>query len=214
MQEYHALISLGTTCQTAYQIERKGLRKFSGPIDWFISPLESTIELLENRFANFTEWKNLEVTGIYENRNFIVNDTLYNVTSYHDFSISSDGSIKKEDYIAFKEKMYRKIKRFFNQIETDESILFVINGDKSGLDKYIQLLTILKELRGNLPYHVLACGYFVPNVKEKQIENITFYRFRKIEKRSEQEQWKGNDEEWDNCLKNIELKESKIFPEY
>lgn len=213
MNSHQSILVLGITCQTAYQLNRKNLHKHSYPFDWLISPLESTIKLLENRFANFMEWENLKVVGTYENKNFIVNDTLYNVTSYHDFPFSPDGKIKNEDYIAFQEKMDRRIKRFYNQIEIDESILFVINGDKSGLDKYIQLLTILKKLRGNLPFHVLACGYFVPNVKEGQIENITFYRFRKIEKRSEQDQWKGNDEEWDNCLKNIKLKESKILPE-
>ena len=213
-REYSIIIVLGSTCQTSYQLFRKKLRMHSSPYDWLICPLKSTINLLENQFSNFMEWGNLKVVGTYENKNFIVTDTLYNVTSYHDFSLSPDGKIKKEDYIAFREKIDRRIKRFFNQVETIEPILFVINGDKSGLDKYIQLLNILKELRGNLPFHVLACGYFVPNVKEGEIDNITFYRFRKIEKRSEQDQWKGNDEEWDNCLKNIKLKESKILPEY
>jgi hypothetical protein len=207
VQEYNLILSLGNTCQTAYQIERKGLRKCAGPLDWFISPLDGTIKLLENRFTNFMQKENLKIIDVYENRKFVVKDTLYNIISYHDFPCSNEYCIKVNDYEFFKTRLMDKINRFYTQLETLNSILFIINGASTGIDEYIRLSKIIAVARKKLSFHVLICGYSISDKMHlKQIENISFYKFRKIKRFSDpSDRWKGNDEEWDNCLNGIKI---------
>ena len=207
MRGYDLILSLGTTCQTAYQIERKGLRKCAGPLDWFISPLSGTIKLLEDNFADFMKKENLEIIDTYENKNFVVKDTLYNVISYHDFPLSNESGIKTSDYEIFKNRLIIKINNFYAQLEIARSILFVMNGGEVDLDAYIHLSTLIGAIRKNMPFHMLICGYMLPgNLNSRPIEDITFYKFKKIKRfDNPADQWKGNDEEWDKCLNGVKF---------
>ncbi|MED2765970.1 DUF1796 family putative cysteine peptidase [Bacillus thuringiensis] len=132
---YDDVISLGENCFTAINLKKYKLRKYSGPLDWFLSPnLSSINKLLKNNFIDFMNLKNMHVM-VGENLIFndgerqpilshIVKDEKYNITSYHDFSIVSneDWSITYPD---FKQKLNRRIDNFYKVLQDSQSILFV-----------------------------------------------------------------------------------------
>jgi len=112
---YHAYISLGAMCQTAYQLRRLGLRKFSGPLDWFIiSSSPKLSHLLNKRFNGFMELNNLRHTNIVDNH-YVLRDTVYQVDSYHDFPVHYNPN---QLYPKFKEQVDRRISRFLKTIQT------------------------------------------------------------------------------------------------
>ncbi len=108
--KYKAFISLGSTCQTAHQLQRLGLRQFAGPLDWFISPsVPDLAKILQSRFKSFMEWSNLQLIGVIDNH-YVVKDTVYQIESYHDFPFTAPWGVP---YPQFKEKLSRRVNRFF-----------------------------------------------------------------------------------------------------
>ncbi|WP_158602361.1 DUF1796 family putative cysteine peptidase [Cohnella endophytica] len=106
---YGAYISLGATCQTAYQLQRLQLRKFSGPLDWFISRTVTDVSrLIQNRFYDFMEFDRLQLLGTNADH-YVVRDNNYNLYSYHDFPIIYRWT---DVYPDFKQKMDRRAKAF------------------------------------------------------------------------------------------------------
>jgi len=82
---YKAFFSLGSTCQTAYQLRRLGLRRIAGPLDWFISRNVSDVSrLIRHRFNGIFDADRLQVAGVVQ-MHHVVRDTGYNLESYHDF---------------------------------------------------------------------------------------------------------------------------------
>ncbi|HDR7768783.1 TPA: hypothetical protein QCY08_005894, partial [Bacillus paranthracis] len=58
---YDDVISLGENCYTAIHLKKYKLRKYSGPLDWFVSPNLSSINtLLKNNFVDFMDLKNMQ----------------------------------------------------------------------------------------------------------------------------------------------------------
>ncbi|CAM3884076.1 DUF1796 domain-containing protein [Cohnella lubricantis] len=103
---YRAFISLGSTCQTAYQLRRLGLRAFAGPLDWFMSrEAVSVARLIRSRFHGFMDPHRLELIGV-DPPHHIVRDTGYNIDSYHDFPMHDH---VMNAYPAFKQRIYRRI---------------------------------------------------------------------------------------------------------
>jgi hypothetical protein len=115
---YKAFISLGSTCQTAYQLRRLGLRKFAGPLDWFVSESVPDVDrLLRNRFRDFFELNRLQLLGAVQDC-YVVKDTGYNIVSYHDFSLHLPDYRWTEAYSPFKEKMNRRVEAFLSMAKT------------------------------------------------------------------------------------------------
>ncbi|WP_239616385.1 DUF1796 family putative cysteine peptidase [Cohnella mopanensis] len=104
---YGAYISLGSTCQTAYQLRRLQLRTFAGPLDWFISRSVTDVSrLIHNRFQGFMEFNHLEVIGT-DTDQYVVRDNNYNIYSYHDFPLRYRWT---DTYPFFKQKMNRRVR--------------------------------------------------------------------------------------------------------
>jgi hypothetical protein len=102
---YHAFISLGSTCQTAYQLKRLKLRTFSGPLDWFTSrSVPHVARLIRNRFRGLMKYDHLRVLGMDET-NYIIQDHDYDVVSYHDFPLPYRWTDRYPD---FKQKIDRR----------------------------------------------------------------------------------------------------------
>jgi long-chain acyl-CoA synthetase len=206
-KEYDLVVSLGTTCQTAYQLRRLNLRQCAGPLDWFIIPFDSLLILLQNKFEHFMARKNLAVIGEYQGENSVVEDTMYNVKSYHDFSLAALNGNVWNLYPSFKEKIDRRVKRLLEQLDTLDEILFVINAGNVSASEYVRLIDVLSSLRHGKNFHVLATGYCVPRQTYEHIENISFARFTKLPMPKRNPTWlRGCDEEWNNCIGSIKLK--------
>jgi len=118
---YGAFISLGSTCQTAFQLQRLHLRTFSGPLDWFISRSASDVaRLIRNRFDGFMELNHLQLLGT-EPAHYIVRDNSYDIVSYHDFPLIYRWT---DAYPEFKQKMDRRVNAFLSAAKKS-SICFV-----------------------------------------------------------------------------------------
>lgn len=152
---YDVIYSLGGACWPAIHLKRHGLRNFSGPLDWYLSPSLSDVNrLLKNKFKGFMELKNMHLmdkTNILYNedvpqpsiKSYLVKDNYYNIVSVHDFPI-----IKNRrwdwDYSSYREKVDRRINRFLKDIATSKSILFIRLG--ANYDQAVELQSILSKM--------------------------------------------------------------------
>lgn len=208
MRPYDTIISLGSTCQTAYQIERKNLKNFSGPIDWMISPYLCDVNrLLKKRFINFMDFNNLAVQGMVNDVTYIVKDNLYNIESYHDFPILLNSENALSTYSIFKSKLRRRINTFFKRCKDCESILFVRIG--ANYDEVVELISILKKIVKK-DFTILVINLSTnPEVIERNwgIDNVCSVEIQD----TFPTRWQGCDSSWDKIFKGISLRSSKGF---
>ncbi|MDF1995951.1 DUF1796 family putative cysteine peptidase [Peribacillus frigoritolerans] len=208
MQPYDTIISLGSTCQTAYQIKRKNLRNFSGPIDWMISPYLSDVNrLLKMRFKNFMDFNNLTLQGKLSNITYIVKDNLYNIESYHDFPILLNSENYLSTYSIFKSKLCRRINTFYKMCKNCDSILFVRIG--ANYDEVVELISILKKIVKK-EFTILIINFSTnPEVMEQNwgIDNVSSVEIQD----TFPTRWQGCDTSWDKIFKGISLRSSEGF---
>lgn len=143
---YDVIISLGSACNPALQLNRLNLRSFtSSPLDWSYSPFLSDVNrLLQNKFHGYMQLKNMRLvddSGEYvyfndkmlkfphqnlyrSNKSYIIQDTYYNIFSAHDFAI-----VPNKDWTAmypkFKRNLDYRISRFMKKMLSSNSILFI-----------------------------------------------------------------------------------------
>ncbi|RAS81016.1 peptidase [Priestia endophytica] len=143
---YDAVFSLGSACNPALQFQRLNLRRLtSSPLDWSYSPFLSDVNrLLKNSFKGFMELKNMRVVNdkgdyVYAHdgapvvpdkeiqiptKSYVIQDTLYNIFSAHDFPIIANQSWLVT-YPSFKKTLNYRIYRFLKKVANSESVLFV-----------------------------------------------------------------------------------------
>jgi len=194
---YHAFISLGATCQTAYQLSRLKLRKFSGPLDWFISsPSSKLSHLLETRFNGFMELDNLRLINIVDNH-YVLRDMEYHVDSYHDFPIPYNPN---QLYPQFKEKMDRRVSRFLKTIKTGP-ICFVRTQTSSSEARLLEQAL-----------HGISCKDFkilIVNFHNQLGEGVIYddWGLQRVSsvKIPSGKNWRGSDHHWDLIMKGYSL---------
>ena len=109
-QKFTNIISLGSFCSVAMELEKKGLRGASYPFDWLISDsFECVMHEIENGFCDFLDLQSLQ----REHRPDVCGNTKTRMHFYHDFSAA--GSIE-EQLPALQEKYARRIRRFYSDI--------------------------------------------------------------------------------------------------
>lgn len=154
---YDAVISLGTYCQTAYQLKRKKLRGSSTPLDWMISPSLKDINcLLRNQFRDFMEYKNLKISDVANQYTHLIIDELYHIESHHDFPIAEQSQDPLYFYPIFKKKLDSKIDNFNKLLLCSKKILFV--RMVATHDEIVELNTILQQLT-NSDFFILVINF-------------------------------------------------------
>ena len=128
-------IPIGISCSPTHFLRSKSLRKDAYPFDWTVTPLRSVVELIENGFEGFLEYKNLEFLPptnrmLFEENgidlkisNEIITPVIcrrYGILYPHDFS-----SKGKDDYVQVKRKYDRRIERFKDHTLDVKSVRFV-----------------------------------------------------------------------------------------
>jgi hypothetical protein len=189
---YDEIVSLGSACNTAMKLRQHNLRRFSGPLDWKVSGALSDVNrLLKNKFKGFMELENMRLmegsgygldngVDLQPAKSHIVNDTHYNIISFHDFPVLPNQDWAAT-YPAFKNKLHYRIDRFLEKITTSQSILFVrwagsyeqavelysvLSGMVKGQFKILILVPVegfqgVKDLNWNLNQ---VCAVTVPNL--------------------------------------------------
>lgn len=128
--KYDAVFSLGENCSPAIQIQKNGLRAFSGPFDWLISNHSSDVNrLISSGFFKFMELGNLKINGIAPGDQdppcLSVEDVPNRIVSVHDFPITHNSITELRTYTSFKEKMNRRIASFYEKAATCQKILYI-----------------------------------------------------------------------------------------
>lgn len=159
---YTCYISLGSSCEPAAHLRRKGLRTFSGPLDWSVAlSLTDVNRLLMNQFQGYMELSNMGLIDGYATyvdneivtpvKSYFVKDHQYNVISVHDFPVV-EGQDWTTFHPAFKEKIDRRCQRLLNHLRNSPNTLFVRWG--STYEEALQLQTVLRSLTGG-SFHIL-----------------------------------------------------------
>jgi len=104
------VVSIGSFCSVARELDRYGLRDGSYPLDWVICSASSAVRLLESRFAGFPRLESLERDSVHD---YIVCDTQTGVSFYHDFD--ADKSLESQ-YDAVRSKYQRRAERLSRAI--------------------------------------------------------------------------------------------------
>ena len=195
---FDLVVSLGQSCQVAYQLKRRGLRSKSGPFDWFTVSIDALLSLLTTDFRDFMLRENLVVV---ENRSgkLVVRDTLTTVRSLHDFYSESKETSEIVGYEAFRLKIDRRVASFRKDIASSPSMLFVRYGITR--EQSIALYSLLDEIRHGKRTALLVAADSDEMEEDWQLDNIYPVRLRFPKGR-----WKGNNKEWDKALGSVKLK--------
>ncbi|WP_169306762.1 DUF1796 family putative cysteine peptidase [Cohnella pontilimi] len=197
---YKACISLGATCQTAYQLRRLGLRSFSGPLDWFVSDsMNGLVRLLHHRFNGFMELNQLELVGRTQEC-YVVKDNVNQVVSYHDFPVYIPEDRWRDAYPAFKQTLDRRVQRFMKVIR-EQPVLFVRTQTNSS-----EAQELLKALRKLAPgkFQLLIVNHHPPGRLDVAYEDWGLDGICSV-KLPTGEDWRGSDPAWDLCMNGYKL---------
>lgn len=202
IQVYDAVFSLGSNCQTAYQLRRISLRQEAGPLDWFVSKnIDQLIRLIEARFAGLMDRDNLERISAFRTC-YCVRDTRYGILSYHDFPITERAADWALAYPEFKSKLCRRMDRMLHAWETGEKILFVrVNGGHDDCDRlYYSLKKLVKHSFDLIVIDTLA-DEDAPVTRWVEASGCIRYSI------SKGKDWRGSDEACNKLLESVRLRQ-------
>jgi hypothetical protein len=197
------LISLGSDCCVAYQLEKNGYRQAAYPFDWIRSSLENCIQLIEYNFINFLESSNIYYVRASENYKFLIdyNETsrevskgfIYKSKLYKDLEFCHDFTDEfKSGLNDITEKYIRRIRRLYETLQKDniafihysakEIPLYVIERWNQVIKKPLYIISPLE-----YPMEMLGNVYL--------IQDFSTY-----------DSWQRNNFDWPNLFKMINNK--------
>ncbi|KHL96938.1 hypothetical protein QW71_04820 [Paenibacillus sp. IHB B 3415] len=159
---YDCIVSLGSSCEPAAHLRRRGLRVFSSPLDWVVSlSLTDVNRLLGQRFSGYMELPNMGVIDgndvfvdnevVQPVKSYFVKDFHYNVISVHDFPVL-EGLEWSHVYPDFKQKINMRSQRLLDTLLMSRKALFIRWG--STYEEACELQTVLRTLTGG-DFHIL-----------------------------------------------------------
>lgn len=197
---YKTYISLGSTCQTAYQLRRLGLRKFAGPLDWFISnSVPDVARLIRNRFNGFMELDRLRLLGT-DLDCYVVRDDKYDIVSYHDFPLSLPVFQWTDAYPAFKQKMDRRIHAFLTAAKSKPICLVRTQTTKPQAEQLLAALNTV--MAGNFRLLIVNNTAYLREVRH---EDWGLQGVCSVSVPSGID-WKGSNQAWDEIMQGFKLK--------
>ncbi|TVX92106.1 DUF1796 family putative cysteine peptidase [Paenibacillus agilis] len=203
---YNAVISLGSNCLPAIQLERNGLRRFTGPIDWMDSKHTSAItELIRSRFNHFLYKPHLQSIGIL-NDFVLIQDNHYQVIVVHDFPVTNNNEQIWNSYPEVIDKVTRRIQRLYQYMERSDRLLF-IRTDTTMNDA----LLLEQELRNQVKneFHLLIVNHeYVGTLSALQWPLVYGTAFA-IPK--DNDIWNDNDAHWRTLLQGVKIAPTRKF---
>lgn len=201
---YDHVISLGDSCQVAYQLGRLGLRYASYPFDWLFT-IEDDI-VLNALDTDFSEWllKENLVEEISNTEHLKIIDKKYGAIHQHIFPKEKTW---EESYGEVKQVVDKRVKRLLSL--KGKKLLFVRVNLK--LEKIKELEKILVNMYGN-NIHLLV----LQETKEFAIQKIELPLLHTevfeiySEKEGEFTEWRGYDYHWDLLFQKVRLKEENL----
>lgn len=197
---YDAIFSLGDLCLTSLQLKDNNLRTFSGILDWVSSPsLKNVNVLLQNRFADFLNLKNLRIIKYISEWDLLVWDEVYNIGFNHDFKTDKNTLTHLGGYAEVKEKYDRRIQRFLEKLSTSQRILFI--RTEASFEEVAELEAILSGMIAN-DFRILIVNHKdVDHLVEKSwpLQRVCAIELPNHDK------WNANNHYWKMILADITL---------
>lgn len=126
-KKFENVVSLGFFCSVARDIEKLGLRSFSGPVDWVWSTWNGVYNSMQNEFSNYMPIENLAQSN---HENCIYADRVQGIVFFHDFSKYK--SLEKQ-YKDVKAKYDRRIGYFYENIKNPTLFIrYIWDGAHNG----------------------------------------------------------------------------------
>ncbi|MBP2000377.1 hypothetical protein J2Z69_001396 [Paenibacillus shirakamiensis] len=196
---YDVIVSLGPTCQPAYQLRRLQLRTSAGPLDWFISKShEGFIKVISQRFDGFMTLAYMKNVGEFKTC-YCIEDTLHQIYSYHDFSMNTPRDRWQEDYLPFHDTLIRRQTRFLERLVTASRSLFVRMN--VSLQQSLELCALLDSMvKGEFTLLIIVTDTKEMPAQAQQLPSQLAYAYM-----GKGDDWRGPDEEWNQLLAAISI---------
>lgn len=220
------LVSLGISCQTTHQLRRltnapqqavhasSDISAPSGLFDWLICPVESTINLLDQRIPDFSK----SDIRIHKGRAYWANFDLY---LWHSFFATD----QEHRYVDINKTFEQELARWcylrdrFSVLDPAHTVFVISNTqnnletevfDKSERDRYHFTGSMPAKLRQSL------AGYFKTNTNNIHLQVVTHKeRASGLDNISQlsflptdNNEWKGSKQSWDQWWQQLDLSHS------
>lgn len=188
---YEEVVSLGSSCQVAWQLEAHCVRKAAYPFDWLITHSKALNAFLCRKGKGFLNWDKITVIRAYpgDPAHLEVVDQMYGLVSLHDFLANPP----MENYYEVKAKYDRRLARFFELLNSNKTVLFVRQGSSCAEIK--ELDSLLHTLYPNLSYTILAVHNFEEYKTDWGLERVKNYFLTQIPG-----DWAGDFDKWGEIL--------------
>jgi Putative papain-like cysteine peptidase (DUF1796). len=199
--QYDAIFSLGMNCLPAIQLERNGIRPFTGVLDWVeVQHLPNVTRMIRDRFSNFALRHNLVYHTTLNNFVFL-KDVANDMIIVHDFPYPRNTSAHWPDYDKFRTKMDRRIERFLSKAASSKRILFIRTG---GLpEEALELEQALASIVTG-EFHILLVNH---NPVPSLVENHWPHKHTcGVMLPSQNDIWHDNDVYWRHILQHVKYK--------
>ena len=191
---YDAIINLGGDCQPQHQMKINHLRKYALPFDHLVTPVESLLKILEQRFELFLEKETLAFK-VTEKEKYI-EDTRYGIRMIHDFSLTEDFL---KDYEEIKAKYTRRIHRFHDILQSSQKVLFI--RKRITKEQVVLLDLLIRKLYPKLEFLIVALDGSKECQEDWQIPHVRNFHLRQPEPYI----WTGDDIAWKEIFEQLDL---------
>ena len=117
MSAYDLIISMGEACMCSSNLRKRGLQRFSYPMDWvFGSSFAQRIGLIINKFQRYFEFDDFVALDEFDHDKYVIKNKFTNLGYNHDFCLNQ-GSWESQ-YNKVKAKYDRRISRLINMLES------------------------------------------------------------------------------------------------
>lgn len=173
------VVSLGSTCSVARQLQILDMRHASLPFDWVRThDFDSVIDLIESGFDKYLTEENfvfvrdsdkfplgIDVGDMGHSESAIYRHKIYDITFFHDFKSTASFPAQFKD---FQEKQQRRIDRFYRLLQEEKSLLFVRDDIKMQVtySHVERLFSVLHKINPDLVVKLLIIAY---NPKDRPV---------------------------------------------
>lgn len=202
--EFDHIISLGGHCQTAYQIRRFFSIEQAHMMDWWVTPSFGLVKLLEEKFSNIFNEKNMIVVS--EPTGPAVMCSYYGTMHYHDFDNAKVGgemypllvraacanNVAKFAYL-FNRLINLSGKVLFIRHEYGRVLNYQHNADFDD-DLILRMIAALERLLPNVQFEILLINGYYKGQADARIMTD------QVEPYDQANTWHGSNQGWDEMF--------------
>lgn len=193
------LVSLGSWCEPAWQMDRAFPGRAHHFFDWLVTPYAALVRLLETDFAAVFERANLSI----EQDGHTVRDAATDILFHHAFSRDADDRIRPEtldaEYPAARAKALHLLGRFRALAESGAPAVLV----RLDWGAAPEIAAVRDLLRRRWPNHGFTLAWVQREIPDPGVELPCVIRCQAAAAPPGPNDWAGLPEEWDRVFARI-----------